>query len=377
MGEPLAPLAIVGGIWDADGCPDANSARLVQAVADTGRHELAVVGVDLSGRAASSARGEDPVDGLTALVTQRAAALVVLAADALGEDLAPRLAVRVGGVAALDVRRLRWEGPGADPSATEGADPADGAATGWRFARAAFGGAVEIGHRVPADTVVVVTVDPHAVGSADGGGAVATDARAGEASEAGDVELVALPGSVPGPVRRLAAAPASGDRPLTEARRIVAGGRGLGGPEGFEELAVLARALDAELAASRPPCDAGWVPGRYQVGITGARVAPELYLAVAISGSIQHLAGMKDARQIVAVNADPAAPIFRYADLGVVGDWREVTAGMLEVLGSSDDADPVEPADGQIADGVEHLEHPIPPSSPPDPVAHTTGQATR
>jgi electron transfer flavoprotein alpha subunit len=119
---------------------------------------------------------------------------------------------------------------------------------------------------------------------------------------------------------------------LPQARRIVSGGRGLGGAEGFAVLSRLADALDAQLGASRPPCDAGWVPAHHQVGITGARVAPELYVAVGISGSVQHLAGMRAAQRIVAINRDPSAPIFGYADLGVVGDWQEVVAGMLDEL---------------------------------------------
>ncbi|MCC7076543.1 MAG: electron transfer flavoprotein subunit alpha/FixB family protein [Acidimicrobiia bacterium] len=123
----------------------------------------------------------------------------------------------------------------------------------------------------------------------------------------------------------------SGDSLLTAAR-VVAGGRGVGGPGGFGKLAVLAEALGAALASSRPPCDAGWVPSALQVGITGAQVKPELYVAVGISGSVQHLAGMHRAKCIVAVNTDPDAAIFRYAHLGVVGEWTEVVAGMLDRL---------------------------------------------
>lgn len=123
----------------------------------------------------------------------------------------------------------------------------------------------------------------------------------------------------------------SGDS-LRTAARVVAGGRGIGGPDGFGKLAVLAETLGAAVASSRPPCDAGWVPSALQVGITGMQVKPELYVAVGISGSVQHLAGMHRARCIVAVNTDPDAAIFRYAHLGVVGDWTEVVEGMLDQL---------------------------------------------
>lgn len=129
----------------------------------------------------------------------------------------------------------------------------------------------------------------------------------------------------------------SAGRELASAERVVAGGRGIGGPEGFERLRELADSLDAALAASRPPCDSGWVPSNHQVGITGTRVRPDLYVAIGISGSVQHLAGMHRAGCIVAINKDPEAPIFRYAHIGVVGDWAEVVDGILDGLDTGPD----------------------------------------
>jgi len=111
---------------------------------------------------------------------------------------------------------------------------------------------------------------------------------------------------------------------------VVSGGRGIGGPEGFKQLEELARLLNGAVGASRPPCDNGWVPETVQVGLTGKIVAPELYIAVAISGSSQHMSGCSGSKTIVAVNKDPEANIFREARFGVVGDWKKVIPAFTE-----------------------------------------------
>lgn len=120
--------------------------------------------------------------------------------------------------------------------------------------------------------------------------------------------------------------------PLSRANIIVAGGRGMGGKEGFDYLNTLCQTLGASLGASRPPCDLEWVPAKAQVGLTGEVVAPSLYIAVGISGSFQHLAGMVDSGKIVAINRDPKANIFKVADYGIVGEFEEVLPGFLKQL---------------------------------------------
>jgi electron transfer flavoprotein alpha subunit len=111
---------------------------------------------------------------------------------------------------------------------------------------------------------------------------------------------------------------------IEDAERVVAGGRGIGSADGFKQLEELARLLKGAVGASRPPCDSGWVPDTVQVGLTGKIIAPELYIAVAISGSSQHMSGCSGAKTIVAINKDKEANIFRHARFGVVGDWKKV-----------------------------------------------------
>ena len=119
---------------------------------------------------------------------------------------------------------------------------------------------------------------------------------------------------------------------LEDAEVVVSGGRGIGSAEGFAQLEELAKLLKAAVGATRPPCDDGWVPAGAQVGLTGKIVTPDLYIAVALSGSSQHMSGCSGSKTIVAINKDPEANIFREARFGVVGDWKKIIPAFTEKL---------------------------------------------
>ena len=245
-----------------------------------------------------------------ALAEPLAALIVALAADhthilaaatATGKNVLPRVA------ALLDVQ------PISDIVAVEGADT---------FVRPIYAGNALATVR-SSDAIRVITVRASAFDPAPAEGGTAT------------IEAVA-PGADPGLSRFVSAELSRSERPeLAAARVVISGGRGMGSGENFSLLNPIADRLGAAVGASRAAVDSGFVPNDYQVGQTGKIVAPELYLAVGISGAIQHLAGMKDSKVIVAINKDADAPIFQVADYGLVGDLFTVLPELEAALGRS------------------------------------------
>ena len=226
-------------------------------------------------------------------------AVVVLAATATGRDLGPRLAVQLDAPLAMDVTGLAVEG---------------GKVVATRPVYA--GKAIQ---RLTLDAQpAVVAIRPNTF-------------PVGSAGKAGAVEIVAAqPGAGRTVVVEVKAA-AQGMLDVAEAPVVVSGGRGMKGPEHFHLLEDLAKAFgSAAVGASRAVVDAGWRPHGEQVGQTGKTVSPQLYIAVGISGAIQHLAGMRTAKVIVAINKDKDAPIFKVADYGIVGDAFEILPKLTE-----------------------------------------------
>jgi len=189
-----------------------------------------------------------------------------------------------------------------------------------KFMRPVYAGNAIVTVEAPEGSVVVATVRIASWEAAAGGNAAAI--------EAGDPSV-----AVPSHTRYVGLESDVSDRPdLQTAARVVAGGRALGSPENFELVNKLADALGAGVGASRAAVDAGFCPNDLQVGQTGKIIAPDLYIAIGISGAIQHVTGIKDAGTIVAINKDEEAPIFEIADIGLVADLFEVVPALTEAL---------------------------------------------
>ena len=189
------------------------------------------------------------------------------------------------------------------------------------FKRPIYAGNAIISVQAPVDQTVVATVRTASWPEAAQGGSATVDA-------------VSVDAALPSHTRFVGLAAGSTDRPdLQSAKRVVSGGRGVGSEENFKIIYALADKLGAGVGASRAAVDAGYVPSDLQVGQTGKIISPELYVAVGISGAIQHLTGIKDAGTIVAINKDGDAPIFEIADIGLVGDLFQLLPELEAALG--------------------------------------------
>ncbi|WP_280457844.1 electron transfer flavoprotein subunit alpha/FixB family protein [Nocardia carnea] len=283
LGEPSAVVLGVPGTADklSDALAAAGAAKIYVAESDDVENYLITPKVDV----------------LAGLVESASPAAVLVAASAEGKEVSGRLAARIGSGLLVDVIDVK----------------ADGSAV-----HSIFGGAFTVDAKATGD-VPVISVRP---------GSIEAKASAG----AGEKVTVEVPAQEEGVVKITSREPVvAGDRPeLTEANIVVSGGRGVGSADNFSVVEALADSLGAAVGASRAAVDSGYYPGQFQVGQTGKTVSPQLYVALGISGAIQHRAGMQTSKTIIAVNKDEEAPIFEIADYGIVGDLFNVAPQLTE-----------------------------------------------
>jgi electron transfer flavoprotein alpha subunit len=273
------------------------------------------------------------VMALAALIEQEAPSHVFFPHTYQTRDFVPALAARLNRALVTDVTGLRPAGAGATAGkpadGATAAKPAAGAtagkpADGLVFVRPIFQGKLtaEVAAQGPAPHLITCQIGAFRADNARRGSSPAAIRKASVNVDAAKIRQK--------PEAPFKEAKQAVD--LSQAERIVAIGRGIKGQENLKIAEQLAQALGAEIAASRPICDSGWLPMDRQIGSSGQTVAPKLYIALGISGAIQHLVGMKGSRTIVAINKDAEAPIFEIADYGIAGDLFEVVPAMIAEL---------------------------------------------
>lgn len=286
-GGPVVAVNLGGEIADAAKLGAFGVAKVIQVT----NAELAAYSTEGYAQAAAE------------IITSEKPAVILFAASARGRDLAPRTAARVGVSLLADCTDLKIEG---------------GA---LHVKRPIYAGKVNLWAK-PTGAACILTIRPKAFLPQETGGAAAAVESKTVTLDASKIRAKVVEEKVQqgGPVD------------VTEADIIVAGGRGLKGPENFAMIDALASELGASVGVSRAVVDAGWRPHSEQVGQTGKVVSPTLYIAVAISGAVQHLAGMTTSRTIVAINKDADAPIFKVATYGIVGDAFEIVPKLTEAI---------------------------------------------
>ena len=311
-------ILVVGEL--AGGAPTSTTLEMLggaQGLAAGGSVSVALLGTGASAAAAKASgaskafvsddagydavKAEQWLTALEAAVDQSGADLVLIAQSSAGRELGPRLAARKKTAVAMDCAKIEDAG-------------------GLKFTRPAYGGNAMATYSI-ATSPAIATVRAKSFEEATGAGA-------------GEVVQLPAAGASRTSITGVEQAVSSGLK-ITDATVVVSGGRGLGAPEGFKVVEELAAAIGSDKAAvgaSRAAVDLGWYPPSQQVGLTGKVVNPDLYIAVAISGASQHMAGCSGSKTIVAINRDKDANIFGFAKYGIVGDWKAIVPALIEEI---------------------------------------------